>query len=140
MLGRHKTAIYRELKRNQGKRGYRPGQAYQFADQRNRNHIHRRISFESWRDIESLIREDWSPEQISMWLSKKGKTKVSHESIYQYILKDKTEGGDLHTHLRLRKKRKKSYGSQNRRGMIPRKSAVTSSNNNVSLLLLYVII
>jgi IS30 family transposase len=119
MLGRHKTTIYLELKRNQGKRGYRPGQAYQFADQRNPNHIHRRISFESWRDIESLIREDWSPEQISMWLSKKGKTKVSHEWIYQHILKVKSEGGDLYTHLLCRKKRKKRYGSHDRRGRIP---------------------
>ena len=38
--------------------------------------------------------------------------------IYQYILKDKSQAGDLYTHLRLRKKRKKRYGSQNRRGMI----------------------
>ena len=39
-------------------------------------------------------------------------------------MKDKTEGGDLHTHLRLRKKRKKSYGSQNRRGMIPNRVSI----------------
>ena len=68
--------------------------------------------------IESLIRRDWSPEQISLWLKKYKKTRVSHEWIYQYILKDKSQAGDLYTHLRLRKKRKKRYGSQNRRGMI----------------------
>ena len=50
-----------------------------------------------------MIREDWSPEQISLWLSKKGKTKVSHEWIYLHILKDKSEGGDLYTHLRCQK-------------------------------------
>ena len=33
-------------------------------------------------------------------------------------MKDKSQAGDLYTHLRLRKKRKKRYGSQNRRGMI----------------------
>ena len=38
--------------------------------------------------------------------------------IYQYILKDKSQAGDLSTHLRLKKKRRKRYGSQNRRGMI----------------------
>ena len=124
MLGRHKTTIYRELKRNQGKRGYRPGQAYQFTDQRNRNHIQRRISFESWREIESLIREDWSPEQISLWLSKKKKPKVSHEWIYQYILKDEAKGGDIYTHLRCRTKRKKRYGSHDRRGTIPNRVSI----------------
>ena len=46
------------------------------------------------------------------------KIRVSHEWIYQYILNDKSQAGDLYTHLRLRKKRKKRYGSQNRRGMI----------------------
>ena len=35
ILGRHKTTIYREWKRNQGKRGYGPGLAHQFADQLN---------------------------------------------------------------------------------------------------------
>ena len=33
-------------------------------------------------------------------------------------MKDKSQAGDLYTHLRLRKKRRKRYGSQNRRGMI----------------------
>ncbi|MEC8542644.1 MAG: IS30 family transposase, partial [SAR324 cluster bacterium] len=41
----------------------------------------------------------------------------SHEWIYQYFLKDKSQAGDLYTHLRLRKKRKKRYGSQNRKGV-----------------------
>ena len=31
ILGRHKSTIYRELKRNLGKRGYRAVQAHQFA-------------------------------------------------------------------------------------------------------------
>ena len=78
----------------------------------------RRISLEDWQLIESLIRRDWSPEQISLWLKKYRKIRVSHEWIYQYILNDKSQAGDLYTHLRLRKKRKKRYGSQNRRGMI----------------------
>ena len=30
----------------------------------------RRISLEDWQLIESLIRRDWSPEQISLWLKK----------------------------------------------------------------------
>ena len=96
ILGRHKSTIYRELKRNLGKRGYRAVQAHQFAVER---HISRdrRISLEDWQLIESLIRRDWSPEQISLWLKKNKKIRVSHEWIYQYILKDKSQAGDLYT-------------------------------------------
>ena len=83
ILGRHKTTIYRQLKRNQGKHGYRPAQAHQFATQSHRNYLQHRISFQSWRQIESLIRQGWSPEQVSLWLSKERKTKVSHQWVYQ---------------------------------------------------------
>ena len=65
-----------------------------------------RISLEDWQLIESLIRRDWSPEQINLWLKKNKKIRVSHEWIYQYILKDKSQAGDLFTHLRLRKNAK----------------------------------
>ena len=93
-------------------------QAHQFAVERHMSRVHRRISLEDWQLIESLIRRDWSPEQISLWLKKYKKIRVSHEWIYQYILKDKSQAGDLYTHLRLRKKRKKRYGGHNRRGII----------------------
>jgi len=33
----------------------------------------RRISLEDWQLIESLIRRDWNPEQISLWLKKNKK-------------------------------------------------------------------
>ena len=116
ILGRHKSTIYRELKRNLEKLSYLAVQAHQLAVERHMSRDRRRISLEDWQLIESLICRDWSREQNSLWLKKK--IRVSHEWIYQYILKDKSQAGDLYTHLRLRKKRKKRYGSQNRRGMI----------------------
>ncbi len=106
------------MKRNLGKRGYRAVQAHQFTVERHISRDRRRISLEDWQLIESLIRRDWNPEQISLWLKKNKKIRVSHEWIYQYILKDKSQAGDLYTHLRLRKKLRKRYCSQNRRGMI----------------------
>ena len=118
VLGRHKSNIYRELKRNLGKRGYRAVQAHQFAVERQMSRDRRQISLEDWQLIESLIRRDWSPEQISLWLKKYRKIRVSHEWIYQYILKDKSQAGDLFTHLHLSKKRRRRYGSQIRRGII----------------------
>ncbi|BCE00310.1 hypothetical protein TYM08_P0373 [Marinicellulosiphila megalodicopiae] len=50
--------------------------------------------------IETKIRLDWSPEQISNWLLKDEATLISHESIYIHIWKDKRAGGYLYTHLR----------------------------------------
>ena len=70
VLGSHKSIIYRELKRNLGKRGYRASQTHQFAVERHMSRDRRRISLEDRQLIESLIRQDWSPEQISLWLKK----------------------------------------------------------------------
>ncbi len=49
---------------------------------------------------------------------------VSHEWIYQYILRDKQAGGDLHKHLRCQKKRRKRYGSRDRRGKLPNRRSI----------------
>ena len=56
VLGRHKSNIYRELKRNLRKRGYRAFQAHQFADERPMSRDRCRISLTDWQLIESLIR------------------------------------------------------------------------------------
>ena len=106
VLGRHKSTIYRELKRNLGKRGYRAVQAHQFAVERHMSRDRRRISLEDWQLVESLIRRDWSPEQISLWLKinkkNQGQSRVdlsvyfegyvpSRRSLHSLALKEKTQ-------------------------------------------------
>lgn len=59
-----------------------------------------RIPPQTWGWVEEKIRQDWSPEQITLWMKKYKKISVSHEWIYQYIHADKRAGGDLHKHLR----------------------------------------
>ena len=81
VLGRHKNTFYRELMCNLGKRGYRGVQAHKFAVERHKSRDRRRISLEDWQLNKSLIRRDWSPEQISLWLKKYKKNRVSHEWI-----------------------------------------------------------
>ena len=49
---------------------------------------------------------------------------VSHEWIYQYILKNKQAGGSLYLHLRCKKKRKKRYGSNDRRGNLKNRVSI----------------
>ena len=117
-IGVHKSTISREIKRNRGKRGYRPKQAQQFAIMR-QDKAKPKIKLEDWMQIEKLIRSDWSPEQISSYLEKENILSVSHEWIYQYIYKDKRAGGMLFRHLRCHKKRRKRYGSYEKRGQIP---------------------
>lgn len=53
--------------------------------------------------IQLLVKEQWSPEQISGYLAKLGK-KISHETIYKIIRKDKKGNGTLYTHCRHRLK------------------------------------
>lgn len=118
ILGRHKSTISREVKRNTGKRGYRPKQAHRLAGERQKNCINYRISKENWGLVKTLIKEDWSPEQISLWLKHQWGISISHESIYLYILRDKTRGGMLYKHLRCQKKRKKRYGTPDGRGQL----------------------
>jgi IS30 family transposase len=122
-IGVDKSTISRELKRNHGQRGYRPKQAHNLAMSR-RKQGQRRIQAETWALIEAKIRLDWSPEQISGWLQKHHGIQVSHEWIYQYILSDKQAGGDLHKHLRCQKKRRKRYGSHDRRGKLPNRVSI----------------
>jgi len=118
-MGIHPSTISRELARCCGRRGYRPKQADELACARQQNHYRPRISAATWALIEQLQRQDWSPEQVSGWLSKERHESISHERIYQYIYADKASGGTLSTHLRCRKKRRKRYGSYDRRGRLP---------------------
>ncbi len=118
IIGRHKATISRELFRNRGLRGYRPKQADSFAQKRREAKSTCRIPADAWTRVERLMREDWSPEQISSWLQREEQIRVSHEWIYRYILRDKQQGGDLHRHLRCQKPRKKRYGAPDRRGQI----------------------
>ena len=115
IIGVHKSTVHRELMRNHGGRGYRPKQANKKAIERRQGKISPRIDGSTWSFVEQLICREWSPEQISAWMKKNMDISVSHEWIYQYVLKDKLVGGSLHLHLRCKQKRKKRYGSNERR-------------------------
>jgi len=123
VIGTHKSTVSRELGRNKGLRGYRPKQAHHQALSR-RRHSRKRISEETWELIETKLQMDWSPEQVSGWLRRHHAIQISHEWIYQYILADKQAGGDLYRHLRCQKKRRKRYGSYDRRGKLPNRVSI----------------
>jgi IS30 family transposase len=54
-----------------------------------------------------------------------GQPSVSHERIDQHIYADKRRGGDLWTHLRCQKQRRKRYGGgRQRRSLIPNRRSI----------------
>lgn len=123
-LGRSPSTLSRELKRNGGERGWRPRQAQRKAIARlvMRGETNAsKISETSWQYAKKhLVEEQWSPQQIAGRANLEGVPAISHETIYQRILEDKQIGGNLYTHLRCKKKRKKRYGSsRSTRGTIP---------------------
>ena len=124
VLGVHKSTVSREVRRNRVQRGYRPHQAHRLALQRRQGKAIPRIAVATWRGIDTQLREDWSPEQISGWLKREQACSVTPEWIYQHILQDKATGGDLHRHLRCRKRRRKRYGVYDRRGQLANRVSI----------------
>ena len=123
-IGCHKSTISRELQRNSGQKGYRPGQANELAYDRQCEAYRSRIAWETWQLVERLLRQDWSPEQISGRLKLEKHASVSHECIYLYVYAEKRRGGTLHQHLRSQKKQRKRYSGYIRRGQIPNRTSI----------------
>jgi len=124
IVGCHASTICRELGRNRGHRGYRPRQAHDKATQRKVGKSRPRLDSKDWSLVEALLRKEWSPEQIFQRLKIENKKSISHEWIYCYIIADKANGGSLYRHLRCKKKRRKRYGSYDRRGTIPNQVSI----------------
>jgi len=122
-VGVHKSTISRELKRNRGKRGYRYKQAQRMAERRE-NKARKRITAKDWSIIDLYLQREFSPEQTSHWVLRCYGIQVSHEWIYQYIWKDKQEGGQLYKHLRRKKKYRKRSIKRDNRGRIPNQKSI----------------
>lgn len=119
IIGCHKSTISREIRRNKGKRGYRPKQAHRLANKRRAINSPSITDF-GWSYVEYLLEQKYSPEQITGRLRVLGWQDVpSHEAIYQHIYADRKSGGKLYKHLRCQKTyRKRSLAGQDRRGQI----------------------
>jgi len=127
-LGRHRSTIIRELRRNRCgyDGGYRSERAQEKTNQRRRDsRRNQRLTAADWTLIESLLRADMSPEQISGRLRSEGQLEVSHETIYKHIWKDKRHSGQLYRHLRQRPRYRKRYGTKERRGRLSGKRHIS---------------
>ena len=128
-LGRHRSSISRELKRNSARWDghYRPSKAIErTAGRRSRSRRNQRFSRGDFQRVESLLRERLSPEQVSGWLRLHGELAISHETIYRHVWRDRILGGSLYTYLRgARKKRRKRYGAYDSRGRLAGKRHIS---------------
>lgn len=129
-LGRHPSTISREVRRNSKDRTgrvYRPALADDVAHwRRSRSRRNQRFTDEDWDVVIEHLRMEWSPEQISGRLSKDGILRISHETIYRYIWRDKRRGGLRYKLLRQAgKKRRKRYVAYDSRGHLAGKRHIS---------------
>ena len=119
----NKSTISREISRNSDGRSksYKPDLAHRkyMKRMKGRTHFHK---FDSslQQIVDAFLKADFSPEQINGLLKTNVKEYVSHETIYQYIWKDKRTGNkQLFKHLRRKGRRYAKRGSKtNGRGFI----------------------
>jgi IS30 family transposase len=104
-----RSSVFRECKRNKLKQGsYSAKYANELAlDRKDRYYVNRSFTDECEKIVIEFISNDWSPKQIVGFCKKKSISMVSHERIYQYIRKDKENGGKLYLHCRHRLKHRK---------------------------------
>lgn len=96
----HKSTVSREIRRNgSGRWKYNASRACRAARERHRDKRKYRIDEATWARVDSLLKIEWRPEQISIRLKLENYPTVSHETIYRHVYQNKQEGGVLYTHL-----------------------------------------
>lgn len=109
LLDTDKSTIYREIKRNKGKRPYSAPLAQQLCSERKERFGRARKLTTVMEKVivEKLTLEQWSPKQIVGYCRFSNIPMVSFERIYQLIRQDKTQGGMLWTQTRHKLKHRK---------------------------------
>lgn len=108
IINKDKSVICRELKRNCDQRNqvYKSTLAEQKCQKRHKEKPKNScFTAEIETSVVSLLKEDYSPEQIVGHLKRKAEPYVSIERIYQHIWSDKKKGGLLYQHLRSKGKK-----------------------------------
>jgi transposase, IS30 family len=126
-MGRHRSTIYREIKRHLRQGAYRPSYAVTRAlTRRSKARCGFQYSWDELEVVERLLYCKWSPEQISGSLKRSDWMSISHETIYKYVWWDKSNGGNLYKYLRqYSKKRRKRYRAYDSRGLLAGKRHIS---------------
>ena len=121
-IGKCKSVLSRVIKRNKDQRSeiYKADLAQNKYEKRQRDkEKYRRFTPEMQQEVETLLKKDYSPEQVVGTLRKQDVEVVSVERIYQHVWEDKKKGGHLHKHLRNQGRRYRKRGNlKDNRGVI----------------------
>ena len=126
-LGRDRSTISRELKRNRTAKGsYTATHAHGKALSR-RAKPSRLDQDEALRTfVEQRLMDGWSPEQIAGWLrgGNEELSFINHESIYRYIYSKDGMAQKLYRYLFQRKKRRRALKARRSRDRIPNRTSI----------------
>lgn len=120
-IGKDPAVISREIKRNSREDGLYDCDFAQSKYEKGLKCKPRKVVFtDSVQDlVKAGLAKQWSPEQISQTAKSKGVFCVSHEKIYQFVWKDKQNGGELYKNLRTQGKKYRKRGAEkDKRGSI----------------------
>jgi IS30 family transposase len=108
-IGKDKSVISRELKRNANHKGKYSFEYAQDMASLRRERMKKPRKLHPWlkKEIIGLIEQGWSPQQIESRFKLENKPSVSHETIYEIIRQDKADGGNLYKHTRHQLKHRK---------------------------------
>jgi IS30 family transposase len=80
---------------------------------------HSQYSLQQWAQVREQLNRWWSPKQISGRRRLKKRCSISHETIYRYVRRDRSRGGELWRNLRIMSKiGRKKRGSPATRGKL----------------------
>ena len=126
IVGCSQSTLSREIRRNSTDNGnYLWDKAHAKAMERRKRATSNRSKDACivWEALDLLVEEDWSPEQISADMKRRGK-EISHELIYRHIRAD--ESGELAFHCRHKMK-------YNRHGLPDRTTKVRNIPERISI-------
>lgn len=124
-LGKHTSTIYRERNRNIYHKCYQANHAQKKYLMR--RHKAARLEYETvlQKQVIDLLKQHYSPYQISITLAKQEQVSISHESIYQFIYSVHGQKLNLSQWLpRKRKRRKSREKSQIKISPIPNRNPI----------------
>lgn len=129
-LGMSQSTISRELLRNCECGIYGKDKAQAKSRIRQMNKPRRYVVQESEAEVlMAYLKKKWSPETISAVCFSE---RISHQTLYNYILRDRLGGGKLYRYLYLSKVRRKRYGEPESRGQIRNKVSIEERPKVVS--------
>ncbi len=128
LMGRHRSSIARELARNSSlyDGAYRYSRAQEMTNgRRSRSRRNSRFRPADWELVIRLLREGLSPDQISGRLALESRLRISRESIYRFIRRDKKQGGKLFRLLRQASNIRKRHAGTDKRGRLAGKRHIS---------------